>query len=50
MKEFIAQHKKELQLSIIVCLLCVISFALGYITARDLSAPPIIIQTCQPES
>lgn len=37
-------HKKEIIFILILFLVSTISFALGYITAKEINTPPIIIQ------
>jgi len=43
-KKWFEENKKSLALSALIACIALISFALGYITARDLSHPPIVIQ------
>ena len=43
-RNYIHGHKRSILFVVIVLLLMSLSFALGYITARDLTKVPIIIQ------
>jgi hypothetical protein len=45
-KERYIKHQKEVLLIIISFLIILLSFGLGYITARDFSTTPIIIEKC----
>ncbi len=43
-KEWIAFHKKEVALSLIICLVAALSFGLGYLANREFNHAPIIIE------
>jgi len=44
MKDFFAQHKRELVFALIIFLVATLSFALGYLANRELNRTPIVIE------
>jgi hypothetical protein len=44
MKDWIANHKKEIIFALIIFLVASLSFGLGYLANREFTHPPIIIE------
>ena len=49
-KEWIAEHKKDIIIFLIIFLISSLSFGLGYLVNREFTHPPIIIEkSCNQE-
>lgn len=44
LKDWLQQHRKEVILFILFFLISTTSFVLGYLSAREFSTPPIVIE------
>jgi len=43
---FLKNNKKDILIGVVAFFVIALSFALGYITARDFSMTPIVIEKC----